>query len=308
MTYNLIKIYNLLEEINKCKEILNSNPNAIEELVNIYSLVKENLHFFYNNGELSKYYGKVIGLIMSCEAKITKDFITESNPQFDYFEIDEIKTSLSEKEILDRIVLKTRKKLIQAYSSSNPNETIKKLSFTNDCYKASTIVEKICNDNDIKSRKIEIHPGFSKKHNLCNGNGFHYFNIVKINNNYYLIDCTYRQFFKIKGNFIEKIGIINMPGCLPGTFMLMKEKRRNVSNQLLKNGWIELNSEIIKTYFDGFAISYRNGIYYAKTNDYSYETSYTADDYIRFLRGEDNQIKHEGMDCLGYQRHLIKKI
>ena len=39
-----------------------------------------------------------------------------------------------------------------------------------------------------------------------------------------------------------------------------------------------------------------------KTNDYSYETNYTPEDYINFLEKKDNQINHEGREVLGYQK------
>lgn len=308
MTYKLLKIYELLEEIDGFTENLKNNEVDPKEIVNIYKSVKNSLPYFYHNGELTKYYGRVIASLMSCEGALPKEFIIESNPVFNYFEDDTIIMPEEDTRLLDKIVLQTRKELLSFFSMSDPNEKIKRLCFTNDCYEASSIVRDICDDNGIKNYVIEIHPGFSSKANLSNGNGFHYFNIINIGNKYYLVDCTYRQFFKLKGNNLEKIGILNMPGCHPGTFMLMDEERKKVSQKILKDGWIELDEQVLKTYLDGFAISYRNGIYYAKTNDYSYKTDYTPDDYIRFLKGEDNQINHEGKECLGYQRRLTKDI
>ncbi len=75
--------------------------------------------------------------------------------------------------------------------------------------------------------------------------------------------------------------------------------------KILKDGWIKSDEDILKHYLDGFAISYRNGIYYAQTKDYSYKTSYNAEDYIRFLKEEDSQINHEGKEALGFQKRLI---
>ena len=102
-----------------------------------------------------------------------------------------------------------------------------------------------------------------------------------------------------------------MQGCLPGTFILMDKEREEVAKKLLRDGWIELDEKKLKTYLDAFAISYRNGIYYETTNDYSFTANYTIDDYIRFLKGEDNQINHEGKESLGHQKRpskLLKKL
>ena len=61
-----------------------------------------------------------------------------------------------------------------------------------------------------------------------------------------------------------------------------------------------------KCYFDGFALSFRNGHFYEQTNDFSYTTFYTLDDYKRFLDGEDNQINHESNYTLKLQSIPIK--
>ena len=306
INYNeLLNIYNLLEKITNYKSKMACEEKNIQDMLEVYKLVKESLPCFFKDGKLNKYYGRVIGLIMTCEARLPKKFIIDSNPNFDYYKLDTITKSLPIEDLLDNIVLRSRKELLMTYSVTDPNEDIKKMPFTNDCYKSSKIVQEICDNNDIKSYMIDIHPGFSKKDNICDGNGFHYFNIIEHKDNYYLIDCTYRQFFRIKGNIIEKIGIINMPGCYPGTFMTKDDKRLKVAEKILKDGWIKLDEDILKHYLDGFAISYRNGIYYAQTKDYSYKTSYNAEDYIRFLKEEDSQINHEGKEALGFQKRLI---
>lgn len=299
---NIYEIYNVLEKINKYSEIMDQQKDNVSTMIEVYKYLKENLLLFYNDGRINNYYGRVIALIITCEAKLPKTFITESNPIFDYYKDDNISINETENSILEKIVLLTRKELLRWRSVLNPNEAIKKMCFTNDCCKSSNIVKRICDDNNIEAYTIEINPGFSKESKLCNGNGFHFFNIVKLNKKYYLIDCTYRQFFKTKGNFLEKIGLLNMQMCLPGTFILMNEERIKVANKLLKDGWIELDEKILKTYLDSFAISYRNGLYYKKTNDYSYETNYTPEDYINFLEEKDNQINHEGREVLGYQK------
>ena len=300
------KLYNSIEKMSSYKDTISKNPENIKEIIELYKYVKKSLDLFYKDGEIISKYGMVLAIIMSCEAKLPKRFIIESNPNFNYYKDDRINKPIQDEELLDKLVLKTRKELLNFYSLDNPNDVIKKICFTNNCYDASTIFKAVCDDNDIKSYMIELNPGYSNRENLCNGNCFHYFNIVYHNKKYFLVDCTYRQFFKIKGNFLEKIGILNIQGCLPGTFMLMDEERKKVAQKILKDGWIELDDNVLKHYLDGFTISYRNGLYYEKTNDYSYTTEYTTDDYIRFLKGEDNQINHEGKEVLGYQKRPSK--
>ena len=304
---NAIEVYEVMEKMNEYLEKMGKENNNIPIMIEIYNYIKNSLPIFYSDGELNYYYGRIIGLIMSCESKLPPKFITESEPLFNYNDDDFIEKNQKDEMILDKIVLKTRKELLKYYKISNPDTEIKNISFTNYCSKSSRIVSQICNDNDIKSTRLEIHPGFSKKDNLCNGSCFHYFNIINYNKKYYLIDCTYRQFFKIKHNFLEKIGLLNMQGCHPGTFMLIDSEREKVARKILRDGWIELDENTLKLFLDGFAISYRNGIYYEETNDYSFNTKYTTDDYIRFLKEEDNQINHEGKEALGYQKRIIKK-
>ena len=82
----------------------------------------------------------------------------------------------------------------------------------------------------------------------------------------------------------------------------MNEERKKVANKVLTDGWIEWNNSNMKNYLDGFTMSYRNGLYYERTNDFSFKTKYKIEDYNRFINGKDNTINHEGRDNLGYQQ------
>ncbi len=101
-------------------------------------------------------------------------------------------------------------------------------------------------------------------------------------------------------NILSRIGLIGLSGCDPGIFMYMDPQRKKVAETLLKNGFIKVTKESLKCYLDGFTLSFRNINYYEKTNDYSFQTPYTFEDYLRFLKREDDQIKHEGKENLGY--------
>ena len=95
-------------------------------------------------------------------------------------------------------------------------------------------------------------------------------------------------------------------GCKAGVYMLMTEDSKKIANELLSNGYIEINEETLKIYLDPFAISFRNGLYYEQTQDFSYTTDYDADDYMEFLWGNDNQLNYEDQNCLGYQNRPLK--
>ena len=97
-----------------------------------------------------------------------------------------------------------------------------------------------------------------------------------------------------------------MSGCLPGCFMTMTEDRLNVASTILKKGYMPLTEQNMKNYFDGFALSYRNGLYYEETSDFSFTTPYTGVDYLDFISGKDSQIKHESREVLGFQEKPLK--
>lgn len=88
--------------------------------------------------------------------------------------------------------------------------------------------------------------------------------------------------------------------------MTLTSNRLKLAKQILKNGYIELNNITGKTYFDGFALSFRNGHFYEQTKDFSYTTPYGLDDYERFLIGSDSQINHESIRTLKLQTTPIQ--
>ena len=99
---------------------------------------------------------------------------------------------------------------------------------------------------------------------------------------------------------------MGISGCNPGVFMLMSNQGYKIADKIINDGYIELNDEIFKVYLDAFTVSFRNVLYYEETNDFSYTTNYTVDDYIRFLNGDDSQINHENRLYLGYQSIPLK--
>lgn len=274
--------------------------NPLEEIRKVYKYLKEIIPHFYENGEVSWLYKYLIqDLRLDCERYLPEGFIVPSVPNIK--SINEL--GKTDEEILDFIVAKTREYLME---TEHEYESILDCDFTGDCIKSSDKVEEICNNFGIKNYKKYIYPGFSVKYRLSGNTGYHYFNIIELNNKFYLIDPTYRQFFTIHCNDLNRIGIPYLLGCKAGTFMLMKDERMKIATKILSNGWIELDEKVLKNYLDGFALSYRNGIYYEKTNDFSFETNYSHEDYINFLTGKDNQVNHEGEESLGFQTRPSK--
>lgn len=216
----------------------------------------------------------------------------------------------SSSKLLDFIVSLTRNHLFFEYAwgaTLIPHKTgIDAIDLTNLCLKSSEFIKKICDILKLRCVTVRIDPGFCKQAMLLNGNGFHYFSIVYIENEEYIIDCTYKQFFEIYSNILEKMGIVGLSGCFPGIYMLQNESRKTTAQALIKNGWIKMDEVQAKNYFDGFALSYRNASYYEEKGFVDYVTPYTLETYKNFIFGDDTQINHEGFDNLGIQKRLIK--
>lgn len=204
-------------------------------------------------------------------------------------------------DVLDYIVYYGRKKLV-------PNQDIRKYDdydVVNRCSSSSKNVDDIADVFELGHRIVRIDPGFSYEDLLLNGSGKHYFNIIEYKGKEFLVDVSYKQFFKKHACSLERLGVPLLFPPLAGIFMIQDDFRKQVAECLLKRGWIELTPETGKAYFDGFAISYRNGLYY-EDKDIVFETDYTYANYKNFLKGIDNQVKHEGKNVLGYQLRPLK--
>lgn len=222
--------------------------------------------------------------IIRCEYRLNRDFIVNSTPSFDFFDNKNPEQCLDDESILDYIVHEVRRYLVLTYTCNRRRPTdINRLDFTDDCLDASNKVKALCDQLWLEADIVGIYPGYLEDAKLYNGNGFHMFCVVKIGQAHYLVDCTYRQFFTLRQNFLERLGIVDLAGCKAGVFMTMDDERCRVADKILRDGWIKPEGDVLKHYLDGFTISFRNGLYYEQTGDFSYTTSYNVDDYIRFL-------------------------
>ena len=276
-----------------------NDDNYQDVLSDIYNYVKSVSDVYYMGCNMDKAYSYLMKDIIRVEEKLSDLKLLDVPVYFN--------SSDNKDNFMDFIVHSVRKHLIEKVCFKKDYcGDISDVNFTNYCYYAAGHIEKLCRENNEESYILPIYPGYEEKARLYNGSGYHFANVIKRNNKYYLVDATYSQFFYQMRNNLDRIGVVNLSGCSAGVFMLMSDEGKNIAKNLIQDGYIELNEEIFKTYLDSFSISFRNGLYYEKTNDFSYTSTYSVDDYIKFFHGRDNQINHEGQENLGYQKKPLK--
>ena len=287
-----LKIYNIKDKLD--------GINDLEVLDKIYKYIKHRSKLFYNGKYMHPNYSIIKDALCNIENYVKGNLIDSGILSFN----NDINN------FIEYLVFEGRKYLIYEhypiFKNNKEDINLNLFNFTNCCKESSLYIKKICDDNNIKNYLICIYPGYTDIYNLYNGYGFHYINLVYYNNKYYLIDLTYSQFFYKNRSSLERIGIVNLTGPNVGRFMLLNNNI-DIANKILKDGYIELDENIFKSYLDAFTISFRNGLYYENTNDYSFKTNYSIEDYLKFLCGYDNQINHEGLENLGYQKRPLKK-
>lgn len=253
-------------------------------------------------------YNSILYDLYNCEINMPELYICDCSTDFILPNSFPNLKGLEKREYLKQLSIINRMCAIKAhglylyeYKGSYDN-----LDVVNLCKPTTFLFKQYCDDNNIKCERVKIPAGFDEKANLYDGAGFHYFNIVTIENEKYIYDSTYKQFFKLKYNFLQRLGIVNFPLVHPGIYMIINDERRKAAEELLKKGFIIYNEKNLKNYLDGFALSYRNGLYYEQIGNTNYETDYTFDDYERFLFTDDSQVKHESLEVLGKQQSGLK--
>ena len=296
-----------LNKLLKFKRLYDQEKNLnkkTELLKEVYVYIKTISSQFYNIEQetMNDSYKCLIENLSKFRSNFPPVYIIKNNPIFNLERPLKSFPDHNAEDILNALVQQTR---IMLYKKINRNSKINKsladLDLTNYCSLASLYITKLCKKYKIKNKEIKIEPGFQKNSLLFNGYGYHYVNIIDIEDKSYLIDCTYSQFFLLRDNLFEQNGIPYYKTCYPGFYMLMTPERLQVVNKILTDGWIYLSDENLKNYLDGFTLSYRNGLYYEETNDFSYTTNYNANDYQNFLKGQDNMLSYEPIRHLGFQ-------
>lgn len=300
-----------LENIAKHKRILHMISEDIkkadystESISKIYSYMKEEVaprYWNYKRELMDSKYVPILNYVYKIEEEWSKKLIISHPKQFSG--LLEVKTDYIEIKLIE-LINKTKQYL------SSIKEPYSNFTFVNLCGTATQYFEKLCMWNGYEAYSIPIFPGYIEKANLYGGSHFHWFNIVKFKNRFFLVDLTYLQFFALEENNLDRIGVVGLSGCDVGTFMLMDENRKKVAEKIISNGFIELKEGNLKHYLDGFTMSFRNALYYEKQlreqGTISFP-SYSLETYINFLKGLDNQVNHEEKLYLGTDQFLPQK-
>lgn len=289
-------------------DILSGNiDRAYMKMVDYYKFIKQtNPYFYHEDGTLDFYYDIMLNKLLKCQEMLPVEYLMEFKSH-DFNKTHKIPRPKSDDErVLNFLVDDTRRYLYRELKSEGVTKPFEYCDLTDKCFNASLHLKETAKKIGVKALVIYIPPAYGPDLELFGKGGKHWLNFVIVNHTPYLVDCTYSQFFLTKRCLIERLGIIGLAGPLPGLFMDMDEERTKVARKILNDGWIELTPSVFKHYFDGFTISFRNGLYYEETNDFTYTTPYMMSDYMKFLMGRDSQINHENIEHLGYQLRPLK--
>ena len=284
------------------------DPKVYDKLNEFFYYIKQITPYFRDTEEHVELLRNIANEKKWISVKFEDNSIIDELPIFDPSNhIPEFKRINPEtpEQLLDEIVYWTR------FMLSSPDKHFKSLinhNLANRCEQASRYIYQLAKFYNLKVQLVKIPAAFSSDDPLYDCDmEFHYFVLIEIDNKTYIVDCTYSQFFSWYRNAIEQMGNYSYIGCQPGIYMIKDKERDPVARTILKRGWIEVTEDNVKHYFDGFALSYRNGLFYENLGVADYSTPYTIEDYHYFLFGNDSQIKREGRKYLGYQMDHLKK-
>lgn len=139
--------------------------------------------------------------------------------------------------LLKVIVYCTRKKIIRDYSVDFTTDSLKKLDS-----KANEYVKDVCGHMGLTVVSFNIGRIFNipKNHNVS---------LVKVNDSYYLVDCTYQQYFLLGQNFKNRYikSASHVETCEVGARILARN--RDGAIELLENGFINTDDSMFEDYF-----------------------------------------------------------
>lgn len=276
---------------------MDEGTKLIEEaryIINNYHGDDRVLHIRAALNKVYKYYKSVIKTasftdkrlisVFALEREMDNEFLPlESTPDFDPTRKMIFPSSITSEfdclQALQYIVHETR--MEHSKFKDVINDSLEKC-----CIHSSYDTEKVCKENMVSCQT------FGLDMNLKPGM-FHYFNIVSfdLGNGVikeYIVDCTYRQFFTLADSFPERMGLPLNSGINIGRYMMMDERRKQIAEEILVNGFIECTPEVVKAYLDGFIVSGRNALYYeslGKTHitKEDFVPSYTYEEYMNAI-------------------------
>lgn len=273
--------------------------NYIKKMNYFYNELKRLSYENYNGSCLSKDYKSAVNLLTNIEFDAPIYYICFVKERFIFNE-----DMITDEDIITEIINKAFKRVFHGYLDKN-------FDYTGYCSEVACEIGSICEKIGIENQTIIINPFFSKLSyspfdEKLEDSVRHFASIITIKDKKYLVDPTYRQFFMINQNNINRIGVPYLNSCNPGFFMMKNESYKKIAEHLINFGWIEATAQNLKAYFDGFAISFRNGIYYENMKEFIFKTDYQAEDYFSFLNGEGSQLEKEPVISLGRQMRPLK--
>lgn len=297
------------EFLNKCSVLFEEyetkcflNPRESQENAanEFYTKLKELSYLYYKGKNLPFSFRYLSQEIVNFEGLLPSNYIVSIMPHDFSKSISKPKTLANPELVLDYIIDKTRNYLYDYITFDERLFSYESCDLQNECKNAVDFINGLAMDLGIDFQKILICPAFSMDWGY-EYSGVHYFTILFIHDKAYIVDPTYSQFCLKKRCNLIRLGTPLVPLCAPGTFMLYDKTREDVLNTILKKGYIECTDTNLKAYMDGFLVSFRNGLYYEHSNDYSFETNYTASDYKAFLNGTKSLFDYGRPEELGYQ-------
>jgi len=310
---NLLSSRAILEKYSAFLKQTNHTAKQIEIMNDVYAYMKQIAPSMYSGIEMNSTYRSLIDEVHHLEYGLNKESILDVKPVFDSTSITgHLKSCDEVSKIEDKLksIVKTIRELIFLQLRKEKKETLQQFSsydLTGYCFTCSVLIERFCKVNNLKYKSFHLEPGFVVGSLLFSRFKKHFVSFVYSKEELYLVDISYSQFFWLKNNLIEKLGVPLLSGCSVGVFMTMTEERKKVAETLLRDGFIKVTPQVLKAYMDGFALSYRNGLAYEGTVSPSYTTNYTANDYLHFLYREDNQLNHERDYTLGIQKRPLSR-
>lgn len=240
----------IIDNIMEKEEIKNAFKLFILKLENAskeerISILKD-VYSFAKKVSNSTNYNYVSYKVYKCESYLKDDYITD------------IKTNLRDgSNVLNHIIYETRSMIYNDAKCLNYDD----INLTDYCKITSNYIKDLCQEYEKKCDVIKIEPDLDNSaKELCGDNNFHYFNLIYINNESYLVDVTYKQFFKYSNNLKERNNIYGLLGAKPGLYMMEDEESKRLAECIISDGFVKVEKNVLDKYLNGFRKSYNNYI------------------------------------------------
>ena len=180
---------------------------------------------------------------------------------------------MSTEQKLNIIVQRERRILKDLIVENGLSYDLSKDNLRGDCIDSANRVEIDCGSKGFSAKRIHTMKFLKISKQLD-----HYFSLIKADGKYFIIDCTYRQFFSKTNNEPKDDNSFRDPGM----YMIANDERKKVAEQILIKGWIEATPENLKYYLDGFIMADR------KSFD---ETGISYEEYVKMLVSSQRNIE-----------------